>query len=861
MHTQGRRGLLHRDGVGRRVMARKRARITAITGGGAIPDVADYRVLQSPEGLFVGTLNEDFAVESNVGDIFQLGNTSWRVLKVERGTMHVSDAQGQPPSIPFWLGEGPSRTPELSAEIGQVREECADPLVLQREIGLSPEAAIQIAEYITEGRRVLGTVPTQKRVVLERFFDESGGMQMVLHAPFAGRINRGWGLALRKRFCRGFGFELQAAANEEAIVISLGLQHSFPLEDVFDYLHPNTVRKVLTQAVLDQPMFESRWRWNATRSLVLERFQNGKPVPPQILRMRAGDLLAAAFPAAVACPENMPAGDLPIPMEHPLVRQTIGDCLTESTDVAGLIEVLKGLADGSIERVAIDTAEPSAFARGILSSELYTFLDDAPLEERRTQAVMNRRSLDVRSLDGVGALDPAAVERVRQEAWPQPESAEEVHDALLWMGFITDEEATDWLGWLALLATQNRVNHVGGRWSAVDGTSDPKQILLGRLEALGPLDATDPRIAMAGQEGDLLRELERDGAVLQTRLDGATAWCERRLLARIHRYTVERLRREIEPVTAGEFLRFLACWQHVDAEHRLEGPRGVSEVLRQLAGFQIPAWAWESHVLPNRVRDYRREWLDELTLSGEFVWGRLWGGGASAVRVTPLSFVPRDDLDAWLSLAQAAPSDNLGGPATELLNALSLRGAMFTQNLQKATDLLPGYVDMGLASLLAHGLVTCDSFASLRQIITPPSRRRRPPRSVGRWSCFRVDPPIAVAGNVEPDETAARQLLQRTGVVFRRTTERERLPIPWSKLSRIYRRMELRGEIRGGRFVAGFSGEQFALPGAIEQLRKLRRDGVRESASVISADPLNFQGILTPADRVPLTERRQVMVG
>jgi ATP-dependent Lhr-like helicase len=321
------------------------------------------------------------------------------------------------------------------------------------------------------------------------------------------------------------------------------------------------------------------------------------------------------------------------------------------------------------------------------------------------------------------------------------------------------------------------------------------------------------------------------------------------------------LRREIEPVTAGEFLRFIACWQHVDAEHRLEGPRGVSEVLRQLAGFQIPAWAWESHVLPNRVRDYRREWLDELTLSGEFVWGRLWGGGASAVRVTPLSFVPRDDLDAWLSLAQAAPSDNLGGPATELLNALSLRGAMFTQNLQKATDLLPGYVDMGLASLLAHGLVTCDSFASLRQIITPPSRRRRPPRSVGRWSCFRVDPPIAVAGNVEPDETAARQLLQRTGVVFRRTTERERLPIPWSKLSRIYRRMELRGEIRGGRFVAGFSGEQFALPGAIEQLRKLRRDGVRESASVISADPLNFQGILTPADRVPLTERRQVMVG
>ena len=756
MHIDGRRGLLHRDGVGHRIMARKGARITALTGGGAIPDVADYRVLQDPQGLFVGTLNEDFAVESNVGDIFQLGNTSWRVLKVERGVMRVADAQGQPPSIPFWLGEGPSRTPELSAEIGQVREECEDPTVLQDEIGLSPEAATQIAEYIADGRRVLGVVPTQKRVVLERFFDESGGMQMVLHAPFGGRINRAWGLALRKRFCRGFGFELQAAANEEAIIISLASHHSFPLADVFNYLHPKRVMEILTQAVLDQPMFESRWRWNATRSLVLERFQNGKPVPPQILRMRAGDLLASSFPAAVACPENMPAGDLPIPMEHPLVRQTIGDCLSESTDIVGLIEVLKGLVDGSIERVAVDTPEPSAFARGILNSGAYTFLDDAPLEERRTQAVMNRRNLDIRSLDGVGALDPAAVERVRQEAWPQPESAEEVHDALLWMGYVTDEEVGAWLGWLTLLATQNRVVHSAGRWSAVDGPTNPKQILLGRLEALGPVLLDDSRIKMGGSESDLLTELERDGAILRTRLEGAQAWCERRLLARIHRYTIDRLRREIEPVTATEYLQFLGCWQHVDAEHQLEGPRGVEEVLRQLAGYQIPAWAWERHILPNRVKDYRHEWLDELTMSGEFVWGRLWGGGASAVRVTPLSFVPRDDLEAWLSLAQPGYAARiLGSPAQVVLDALSRRGAMFTQNLQKATDLLPGYIDMGLASLLAHGLVTCDSFASLRQIITPPSRRNRAPKSVGRWSCFRVDAP-----EVEADELGARQLLR-----------------------------------------------------------------------------------------------------
>jgi len=870
MHSEGRRALLHRDGVGRRLMARKRARITALTGGGAIPDVADYQVLQDPEGTFVGTLNEDFAIEASVGDIFQLGNTSWRILKVERGVVRVADARGQPPTIPFWLGEGPARTAELSSEIGRIREEAIDPLVLRYEIGLAPEATVQIAEYIADGRRVLGTVPTQKRIVLERFFDESGGMQMVLHAPFGGRINRAWGLALRKRFCRGFGFELQAAANEEAIVISLGFQHSFPWEDVFNYLHPNTVQAVLTQAVLDQPMFESRWRWNATRALVLERFQNGKPVPPPILRMRAGDLLAATFPAAVACPENLPAGDLPIPMEHPLVRQTIDDCLTEATDVAGLINVLAALRDGSIERVAVDTPEPSAFARGILSSQPYSFLDDAPLEERRTQAVLSRRSLDPRSMDDIGALDPAAVQRVRDEAWPQPENVEEVHEALLWMGFVADEEAAPWLAWLMQLAGQNRVVHQHGRWFAVDGPKDSKRILLGRLEALGPVEENDPRIELMEEDGaggtnsdhcsravaHVLLDLEREGAVLRTRLDGRTAWCERRLLARIHRYTLDTLRREIEPVSANEFLQFLACWQHVDEEYRLEGPRGLADVLRQLAGVDAPARAWEANILASRVRDYRREWLDELTLSGEFVWGRLWGGGASPIRVTPLSFVPREELDAWLGLAQPPPLDGLGAPAREVLDALSLRGAMFPQELEKATKLPAAFVEMGLADLIAHGGVTCDSFAGLRQMITPPSRRRRPVRPVGRWSRFRSDPPPA-----SEDEFFARQLLRRTGVVFRRTLTREKLPLSWSKLIRVYRRLELRGEVRGGRFVAGFAGEQFALPEAVELLRRLRREGPRPPITVASADPLNFQGILTPHERVAPTTRRQVLVG
>ncbi|HWE01277.1 MAG TPA: DEAD/DEAH box helicase [Tepidisphaeraceae bacterium] len=859
LHIDGRHGLLHRDAVGGRIMARKRARITAITGGGAIPDVADYRVVKEPEGVFVGTLNEDFAVESNVGDIFQLGNTSWRVLKVERGVMRVADAQGQPPSIPFWLGEGASRTAELSAEIGSLREQCADPAVLQNEIGLSLEAATQIAEYIAEGVGVLGAVPTQKRVILERFFDESGGMQMVLHAPFGGKINRAWGLALRKRFCRGFGFELQAAANEEAIIISLGTKHSFSLPEVFDYLHPNSVKEILTQAVLDQPMFESRWRWNATRSLVLSRFQNGKKLAPQILRMRAADLLAQAFPGAVACPENLPPGDLPIPMEHPLVRQTIGDCLSEATDIEGLIQVLKGLRDGSIARVAVDVPEPSAFARGILNSELYTFLDDAPLEERRTQAVYSRRGLDARALDQIGALDPAAVERVREEVWPQPETVEEVHDALLWMGFATDAEAAPWLDWLIGLAAQKRAVHQDQRWRAVDAPVEPAKILLGRLEALGPVFEDDPRIAMPGSTLAVLMELEHQGAVIRTRLDGRTAWCERRLLARIHRYTLDTLRREIEPVSGNDFLQFLACWQHVDEGYRLEGPRGVGEALRQLAGFELPAWAWEAHVLPRRVRDYKREWLDDVTMMGEFAWGRMWGGAATAIRVTPITFIPRDQLEPWLAMTDQPPCEGLCGAAGDLLKPLKAQGAMFPQNLQKAADLVPAHVEMGLADLVSHGMVTCDSFAALRQMITPPSRRRAPLRPVGRWSCFRTAAPAAASD--ELNELAARQLLSRTGVVFRRTLEREKIPVSWSALLRVYRRMELRGELRGGRFVAGFSGEQYALPQAVELLRRLRREGPREPVSVVSADPLNFQGILTPEKRVAPTVRQKVLVG
>src|SRR6202162_72706 len=465
LHTAGRRALLHRDGVNGRVMATRRARLAALLSGGAIPDTADYQVRLEPEGTLVGTVNEDWAVESNSGDIFQLGNTSWRVIRIEPGIVRVADAKGQPPSVPFWLGEAPGRTRELAAEIGELREECANRETetaefLQSECcidgrdALPAGAAVQIAEYVEAGRNSLGAVPTQKRVILERFFDESGGMQLVLHAPFGSKINRAWGLALRKKFCVGFGFELQAAANEEAIVLSLGPQHSFALEDVFEYLNPATAREVLVQALLASPLFETRWRWNAQRSLLLERSRalllqrsrGGRRVPAPLLRMRANYLLAGAFPQVLACPETLPGGPIEVPMEHTIVAQTIEDCLTEAMDLEGFLEVLRGLRDGSIERRAVDTVEPSAFARGILSAQPYSFLDDAPLEERRNTRVIFPRVLDSRMADEIGTLDPEAIARVREEAWPQPGNAEEVHEALLWMGYVTAEEGRPWQG-------------------------------------------------------------------------------------------------------------------------------------------------------------------------------------------------------------------------------------------------------------------------------------------------------------------------------------------------------------------------------------------------------------------------------
>jgi ATP-dependent Lhr-like helicase len=925
---RGRNGaLIHRDGVHHMLRARRGARTTALTSGGTIPDTADYRVLLEPENIVIGTVNEDFAVESLAGDIFQLGNRSYRIQRVERGTVRVEDAHGQPPTIPFWLGEAPGRTDELSSAVSRLRSDIAGRLRsdpsgnaaqswLTGQVGVGLPAAEQLVEYLAAGAAAFGCVPTQDTVVLERFFDEAGGMQLVIHAPFGSRINRAWGLALRKRFCRKFNFELQAAATEDNIVLSLTTAHSFELADVARYLNSASVRPLLIQALLDAPMFTTRWRWVAGVALALPRFRGGKKVPPQFLRMQAEDLIAAVFPDQIACAENL-VGEREVP-DHPLTNQAIADCLTEAMDIQGLERLLTRLESGAIRVVACDLTQPSPLALEVLSARPYAYLDDAPLEERRTQAVMARRWHDPQSASELGRLDIQAIARVRTEAWPDPTNAEELHDALLWLGCLTEAEVEAqpaWKEWLAALAGEKRVtllktaqaafwvaaerlNQFNAVWPRarrqpnIQAPADQPhavwseeqslvEILRGRLEGLGPVTQTGLATPL-GLEADAidgaLAALEVEGSILRGRFDPGVndeQWCDRRLLARIHNYTVQRLRSEIEPVAARDFLRFLFAWQHVSEETRLEGPDALPAALAALEGFEAPANAWETEILPARIAKYEPAWLDTQCLSGQRTWARLApprpaNGGANPagpVRSTPISLLERRHVPLWLSLAAPASETRLSPPAQAVCDCLRTQGALFFDELPAASHLLRSQVEEALAELVALGLVNSDSFGGLRALLVPSAQRKpfggikRRGRvlsfgmeGAGRWSMIRRESPGALGEHAAAAavEHAARTLLLRYGVVFWRLLAREAswLP-PWRDLLRVYRRLEARGEIRGGRFVAGFSGEQYALPEAVGLLRETRRQPCNEEwISLSGADPLNLAGILTPGPRL-----------
>lgn len=936
---------LHRDRVHGMLRPRRGARLTAITNGGAIPDTADYSVVEFATETFVGTVNEDFAIESLAGDIFLLGNRSWRIRRVGSGKVWVDDAQGLPPSIPFWMGEAPARTVELSQAVSDLRAAVAERLAdraaavawLLGEVTMAPAAAEQIVSYVADTVAVLGTVPGQQKIIAERFFDEAGGMQLILHSPWGGRVNRAWGLALRKRFCVSFDRELQAAATDDGICISLVEQHSFPLTDVFAMLKPAILEYNLTQAALASPMFTNRWRWNATRALALRRHNGGKKVPVAIQRMRAEDLLAAVFPEQVMCQDNR-SGPVEIP-DHPLVRETMGDCLHEAMDIDGLSAILAKIDSGEIQTLAIDTPAPSPMAHEILNANPYAFLDDAPLEERRARAVSLRR-VDPWLGREFGQLDPQAIDEVRHQAWPEARDADELHDLLLGVCLLPvdwrrdGQSLADTLidGGRATVATWHHSARVQQAYVAAErvdlirtaipealiapaialplgfteSVASPeeavKKIVQGWLEVSGPVTAVAlaARLGLARSQVDAgLFALESAGVAMRGQFTGrplgahnaeageAVEWCDRVLLARIHRLTLGKMRREVEPVSAADFIKFLIHWQHAAPGARLRGRDGVLRVIEQLQGLELPAPAWEQHVLPARIENYDPADLEYLCLSGIVAWGRLRNdtmpedvGGPKAsprnrvrrllapARNAPIAFLLRDELANYIEPIHGGYKNipSLSTMAVEVARYLEQHGASFLADIASDTGLLKVKVEEALWQLVAHGLASGDGIAGLRVLLTPENKRverrrrlrvvsggRNPARAipVGRWSLWRAKlSPLEVSSESRV-ERQARQLLQRYGVMLRDLLARESFHGSWRELLTIYRRWEARGEIRGGRFVNGFVGEQFALPEAVERLRELRR-GCGEANEILigAGDPLNFAGILTAGARI-----------
>jgi ATP-dependent Lhr-like helicase len=937
---------LHRDRVNGMVRGRRGSRLAAITSGGAIPENSLYTVVAQPESIVVGTVDEDFAVESMAGDVMLLGNTSWRIRRVSSsGSVLVEDAHGVSPTVPFWRGEAPARTDELSAHVADLREKISDLVSrlagdsnekasgsvvaavtwLKLECGVDDPGAEQIVEYIVAGRALLGAVPTLTTVIAERFFDESGGMQLVIHAPFGGRINKAWGLALRKRFCRSFNFELQAAATENGLNISLSEQHSFPLADVFHFLHPNSLRSVLEQAVLTSPFFTTRWRWDAGRALALLRFRGGKKVPPQIQRMRADDLLAAVFPEAQACQENI-EGDITI-SNHPLIREVMKDVLTEALDIAGLERVLRAIGDGRITCLAVDTPQPSQFSHEILNANPYAYLDDAPLEERRARAVEMRRMLPEAVLGEIGRLDPAAIAEVCADVWPDVRDAEELHDALLTLIALPASASSDsqrrdplsvrlqqsltaWSGLFEQLMQQHRVIRARQNekvyWVAAERVRSFTQIFpsaqfdaplpefespaaTGKEDSLlalvtgwiahsGPVTAKELAAVLSLPASELeksLLRLEASGVILRGKftdpVSPETEWCERRLLARIHRLTLGQLRKQIQSVTPAQFMNWLLRWQHVAPSTQLLGERGTLEAIRQLQGFEAPANSWERQILKRRIADYDPAILDQLCLTGAVGWGRLSPHPATLeafsasdtkrrvipTSVAPITFFVREDAEWMIPHRETGEAEvtGLSADGAAVLQYVRQRGASFFADIVRGTGKLKSEVETALWELVAAGLLTADGFDNLRALIDPKrrsgqgtGRASRPRHSAGRWS-------LLFSGE-NHDRTRALEatcwmLLRRYGVVFREVLSRETNLPKWRELLITFRRLEDRGEVRGGRFVSGFLGEQFALSMAVDSLRAQRNQQPSgDLVSVSAADPLNLVGIVVPGERV-----------
>ncbi|MFQ5656746.1 MAG: DNA glycosylase AlkZ-like family protein [Candidatus Methylomirabilales bacterium] len=919
---------LYWDRLRDRVKARRGGRLAAVTSGGTIPDTTNYDVFRDPEGLKIGEVEEDFAQESMVGDIFALGNASWRIKKIERGRMIVEDAQGLPPSIPFWHGEVPGRTYDLSLEVSRLRSDLADRLAdptqarsWLSEVAKLGEAAAECAvAYVARQQAAVGLVPTHEVLLAERFFDNLGGTQIVLHAPFGMRVNRAWGLALSKRMCRRFNFEIQSASTDDGILLSFGPRHSFPLETLFHFLSPETVEEVLIQALLTSPIFEARFRQAAVRALLILRHAQGRRVPAYLQRLRATDLLAACFPEQQACFENRePDIDLP---SYPLVQETVRESLWDALDLDRLTSVLRGLQTGTIRTASKEISVPSPFAHKILAAWDYAFIDDAPREERRSRTVQTHRGIlgqvvPEDSLDGF--LDREAVEQVTAEvarigSRQKLRDADELVEFLKEGGSLSQEEIGRRVDEepkpiLENLRREGRVVQavLDGKgipvWVAaetiplcraaypdlrlVDTVSLPeavaadtwepeaacRELVRRHLRHVGPTtaEAVSSNLCLSLSEvQQTLAGLEAEGLLFRGNfVPGLSTpqWCERTVLERIHRLTLARLRKQIEPVPKEKWIEFLLRWQHLSPHARLHGVDGLHLVIEKLQGLEMPAGLWEAEILGRRVADYRPELLDQLCLSGEIVWGRTDTSPQEArhgLDPGPLALFHRDavprlrrDISAE---GTARVVEGLSPDARKLYEVLDRKGPSFTSPLVSASGMSPEKTHAALWELVRSGLATNDSFTPLRFALSReghqvkeedrPSRRtlrRRVGLKMlqGRWS-------LLPSGEAEAYvESWTRQLLGRFGVLFRELLTLETGAPVWREIHGVLRRMEYAGQVRRGLFVTGVSGEQYALPEAVDLLRAMRKDESSGTWTVVSAlDPCAIWGAVLDGPKI-----------
>ena len=854
------------DRVNDRLHARRGSRFLALTSGGTIPDNGLYDVFVAETDLKVGTLDEEFVTESLPGDVFLLGSHAWKIVKVRSDRVLVEDAQGMSPTIPFWKGEHPSRSWELGLAVGRLRRDAAERLDAPDFVawatdacGLDARAAGAMRAWLVKAGEILDGVPDDQGIVVESFSDEMGGRHAMIHAVFGMRINGAWGMVLREKLRRVFGIVAEASHVDDGILLSFAPGQVPPApERLVTLVAPEEVDTLLGRALIGTPLFATRFRHCAIRALFIPRMSRGQRTPAYLQRLKADALLESV-------------GGQP---EFPVVAETLRECFNDALDVTRLKRLLERLHDGEMWRRHVDTPLPSPFVYPLLLAWDWAYLGAGHAEERRSDAVTMRKAWSV----AAGPLRPeivAAVEAELQKTSPdrRARDANELAGILDDLGDLTAAEIAaraldDGEGMIAALAAEHRVlvlEFPSGR-KAWAGATDAalygslatdaglERVTLRLLRTRGPVTAAWlaeryglPADAATGAlERLTARGLVRRGAFLAEA--PAPQYVHIAVLDEIQRRQVH-ARRVPRPVASAEqFSAFLLRRHHLHPDHRLAGPPGVLASLELLQGEDLPVRVWEQDLLPARVENYEREWLDRLGLAGEMAWTVFDKAPGERGRSPRVGAALRENI-GWLR-ENGSPPPELDARVKNVFLHLQLRGASFAQDLGRATGLSTPDVLSALWELFWAGLVTPDTFSAIVAGVTPArrpressgARRRRRGQSrgvlsqlpvVGRWSVLGDEERLSPE---EREEARAQLLLARFGVVARELARGD-----WATMRHTLLRMEYGGEVVRGYFVQGLSGEQYALADALGDLEAPARRA-EPHVLVNMVDPANLWG-------------------